>query len=90
MKWLIDLLAVGLRIQIDLRLGLDQEDDDDKSHVVACDYCDWKRAYSNADSARRGLRAHEQHCNEYAAAIHRIAGAQHDESRRNGRESHDG
>lgn len=51
-------------------------------HAVKCQYCGWASSYSTRDSATRGLRAHYQHCSEYARAMQWSAGA-------NGLESHD-
>lgn len=84
MKWLQDLLAVGIKVQVELKIGLDTADDDEKKHVVSCMYCDWKKAYTTKETAGRGLRAHEQHCSKRASALQWMTGEDHEQHSSNG------
>jgi hypothetical protein len=86
MKWLFDLLSVGIRVQFDIKVGLDHSEPVEM-YTQSCNFCEWtSKPFDNPESARRALRAHYQHCTARAQAMEWIPPAPHNESRSNGRE----
>jgi len=58
-----ELLNDGVTLHIDIKI---QREHTDKPYPVTCQYCGWTNRYDDPGQARRGLRAHQQHCAAYA------------------------
>jgi hypothetical protein len=71
------LLADGITVDVKIQVYRTQAPG---AHGAKCQYCGWESTYSTRDSANRALRAHYQHCSEYAQHVQWIAPAGGDES----------
>jgi transposase-like protein len=58
-RLLVELLARNT-LKVEMKFSLEESDRGDER--VTCKYCGWNRSYDTKSAAKRGLRAHRQHC----------------------------
>lgn len=65
---LLDELLAGMTVEINLSIAFKPVEpvEGAEQYLVVCPNCDWSETYESKDSAKRGLRAHAQHCTSNA------------------------